>query len=54
MALGDGGPLVIILDMTNHCIDNRLGQALDIVGAAKGIDHITDMGFLLDNDLGVS
>ena len=35
-------------------LDDAVGQGLNIIGSAQGIDHVADLGFFLDDDLGVA
>jgi hypothetical protein len=35
-------------------LDDAVGQGLNVIGAAQRIDGVADLGFFLDDDLGVA
>ena len=52
--LGHAAEFFDLLHMAPGALDEFLGQRLDVVGAAPGIDYLADAGLVLEIELGVA
>jgi hypothetical protein len=52
--LGHAAQLFHLVDDLAGLFDDAVGEGLDVVGPAQGIDHVADLGFFLDDQLGVA